>query len=50
MHPMGCMSRLNATVAREEMRPPAISTVPDATAGIMTVCVTMAPVWCNSAD
>jgi len=47
---MDCVDRLNATVAREEMRPPAIPTVPDGTAGIMTVCVRMAPVWCNSAN
>ncbi|WP_265334594.1 hypothetical protein [Delftia tsuruhatensis] len=44
------MDRLNATVAREEMRPPALSTVPDGTAGVMAVCAKVAPDWCNSAD
>ncbi|ACQ96275.1 hypothetical protein GBP346_A0952 [Burkholderia pseudomallei MSHR346] len=47
---MGCVDRLNATVAREEMPPPAISTVPRNTVGVMAVCVKMAPVWRNSAD
>ncbi|WP_302478239.1 hypothetical protein [Achromobacter insolitus] len=44
------MDRLNATVAREDIRASCDIHRARSTADIMTVCVTMAPVWCNSAD